>query len=40
MAARNVPDPVAACKEAVERFADGAEPNDDVTILLLARGQA
>lgn len=28
------------CKQAVARFADGAEPNDDVTILLLSRGGA
>lgn len=31
-------DLVQRCKEAVTRFADGAEPNDDVTILLLSHG--
>lgn len=31
-------DLVSRCKEAVTSFADGAEPNDDVTILLLSRG--
>ncbi|MBX3172019.1 MAG: SpoIIE family protein phosphatase [Candidatus Eremiobacteraeota bacterium] len=31
-------DLVHRCQEAVRRFADGAEPNDDVTILLLSHG--
>ena len=31
---------VQRCQEAVRRFADGAEPNDDVTILLLSHGGA
>ena len=31
-------DLVQRCKDAVTRFAAGAEPNDDVTILLLSHG--
>lgn len=37
---RGGPELVNQCIEAVTRFADGAEPNDDVTILLLSRGGA
>jgi serine phosphatase RsbU (regulator of sigma subunit)/ActR/RegA family two-component response regulator len=31
---------VEKCLDAVRRFADGAEPNDDLTVLMLSRGRA